>query len=316
MKNNKLKNLMSAIKFNFNNKKPEIYLGAGLVFGVGCVVATFIAARKIDPVVEKSKKRIEDAKNPVEQPNENGEDYAAKNGKALVKAYAVSAMDFGKLFGPAVAFGGLSVACLLGSHDTMGKKLKGMLAAYGTLDAAFRRYRAQIAEEFGEDTDRWALISRYGVEEKVKETIIDENGKKKSTVTSKIHYDKDHPFNGYIRLFDDGCDGWNPDPGYSLNFLRAQQAIADDMLHSRGYLYLSEVFEMLGFKETATSRVTGWIMDPDDTLSDHHVLFGLDSNDPMTQAFLRGDETAVWLEFNVDGPIIDKVVDLRMQAGW
>ena len=314
MKNNKLKNLMSAIKFNFNNKKPEIYLGAGLVFGAGCVVATFIAARKMDPVVEKSKKRIEEAKKPVEQPNEKGEDDATKNGKALVKAYAVSALDFGKLFGPAVAFGGMSVVCLLSSHNAMGKKLKGMLAAYGTLDAAFRRYRAQISEEFGADTDRRVLFG--GVEEKVKETIIDENGKKKSTVTSKIRYDKDQPFNGYIRLFDDGCDGWNPDPGYSLSFLRAQQAIADDMLHSRGYLYLSEVFEMLGFKETAASRVTGWVMDPDDTLSDHHVLFGLDSNDPMTQAFLRGDETAVWLEFNVDGPIIDKVVDLRMQAGW
>lgn len=314
MKNNKLKNLMSAVKFNFNNKKPEIYLGAGLVFGIGCVVATFIAARKMDPVAEKSKKRIEDAKKPIEQQNENSEEDKTKNGKALAKAYAVSALDFGKLFGPAVAFGGMSVVCLLGSHNAMGKKLKGMLAAYGTLDAAFRRYRAQIAEEFGAETDRRVLFG--GVEEKIKETVIDENGKKKSTVTSKIRYDKDHPFNGYIRLFDDGCDGWNPDPGYSLSFLRAQQAIADDMLHSRGYLYLSEVFEMLGFKETAASRVTGWVMDPDDTLSDHHVLFGLDSNDPMTQAFLQGDETSVWLEFNVDGPIIDKVVDLRIQAGW
>ena len=81
-------------------------------------------------------------------------------------------------------------------------------------------------------------------------------------------------------------------------FLSGAQNWFNDLLHARGYVFLSEVYRYLHFRETAECRVVGWTLDGN---GDGYVDFGFDQDD----MFMSGYNKDVWLDFNVDGPILD-----------
>lgn len=308
MKTNKVSNFLSRVNFNLDPKKPEIALWMGIGTGIASAVTLFIAARKMDPVVEKNKKRLEAAKEHArkEQMDEK------ESGKALIKAYGENLLDLGKLFLPSAALGAASVTCVLASHNMLSHRLEGVIAAYGSLNTAYKEYRRRVRDEYGEEADR--KLSAIKKPEPVEATVQDESGKDVPAKVS-VMQDPNQP-SPFARFFDDGQDGWDPDPQYTLNFLRAQQATANDILHSRGYLFLREVYEMLGIKETKASQVVGWVYDPQNPAGDNYVDFGLyDSTDARMRDFVNGYEQAVLLDFNVDGVILDRVVDMRMMEG-
>ena len=89
-------------------------------------------------------------------------------------------------------------------------------------------------------------------------------------------------------------------------FLRRQQDAANDRLKSDGYLFLNDVYEMLGFPKTKAGQMVGWIYDEKNPNGDNFVDFGIyDISKPANSKFVNGYERSIILDFNVDGVILD-----------
>ena len=109
----------------------------------------------------------------------------------------------------------------------------------------------------------------------------------------------------YARYFNEGCVGWTTDAEYNLMFLRDQQRYANDMLRSRGYLFLNDVYKMLDIPLTKAGQIVGWVYDEDQPIGDNFVDFGLGTE--PNRDFVNGIENVALLDFNVDGNILDYI---------
>ena len=112
-------------------------------------------------------------------------------------------------------------------------------------------------------------------------------------------------FSQYARCFDECCPGWCNDSKYNREYLLAQQAYANVLLKHKGYLFLNDVYDMLGMQRTKIGQVVGWIYDEQNPIGDNYVDFGLGSKSSV--GFMNGRENTVILDFNVDGAILDRI---------
>lgn len=101
--------------------------------------------------------------------------------------------------------------------------------------------------------------------------------------------------------FDKCCTCWSKDPEHNKMYLLMQQNYFNDLLRTRGHLYLNEVFDTLGIPRTKFGQVAGWIYEDNDT----YVDFGLRSE--SNKDFINGKTSDCLLDFNVDGIIIDRI---------
>lgn len=110
----------------------------------------------------------------------------------------------------------------------------------------------------------------------------------------------------YTRFFDDGCSGWTNDPEENMYFLKNAQEYANARLQDEGYLFLNDVYDMLGLPKTAIGQLVGWLYDEKNPIDDNHVDFGIYKFD-KNKEFINGYAPDVLLDFNVDGCIIDRI---------
>ena len=115
-------------------------------------------------------------------------------------------------------------------------------------------------------------------------------------------------YSDYARFFDDSCRDWKKNPEFNLMFLRAQQNYANDLLISRGHLFLNEVYDMLDIPRTKAGQVVGWVYNPENPVGDNYVDFGIyDIRRQENRDFVNGYERSILLDFNVDGNIWDLI---------
>ena len=135
--------------------------------------------------------------------------------------------------------------------------------------------------------------------------VVDEKGKEK-TVKKTVNVTSVDGESEYARFFDNGCSNWKKDPEHNLWFLKQQQNWANDKLKAQGYLFLNDVYEMLGVPLTKAGHEVGWLYDNQN--SDNYVDFGIfDINRPKNRDFVNGYERTILLDFNVDGVITNKI---------
>ena len=101
--------------------------------------------------------------------------------------------------------------------------------------------------------------------------------------------------------FNEGCVWWTKDPQYNKMYLQHQQQHLNDLLRSRGHLYLNEVFDVLGIPRTKFGQVSGWVYEDRNS----YVDFGLNSE--SNKDFINGKTADALLDFNVDRLIIDRI---------
>ena len=109
----------------------------------------------------------------------------------------------------------------------------------------------------------------------------------------------------YARWFNEKCVGWCKDSETNKFFLLHQQAYANELLKARGYLFLNEIYDMLGIPRTKAGQVVGWVFDKENPIGDNFVNFGLYDN--QNEDFVNGYENSILLDFNVDGMILDRL---------
>lgn len=313
MKNNWLSKVgTSAAKFagkaEFTIKKnsPEILLGAGIVGFVGTIVLACRATCRADEVLEFHRRKIkdiEDAKEIADADPEGEMSYDVeiyRQDKAI--RYLKTTGSLAKLYAPTIAVGTLSLACILTSRNIMQKRYLGVVAAYNGLSAAFEEYRKRVRDEYGEGLDKHF---RYGTTYD-ELPVYDENGKKtkEKEQVEKTETGMVIPNDDSCRFFDSSNPNWDKNPTFSMMWLRGQQNILNDILHTRGHVFLNEVYDALGFPHTPQGAVLGWI----DGEGDDCIDFGLyDPNKENVRRFVNGIDNVIMLEFNHDGVIWDKI---------
>ena len=313
MKNNWLSKVStSASKFagkaEFTIKKnsPEILLGAGIVGFVGTIVLACRATYRADEVLEFHRRKIKDindAKEIADADPEGEMSYDVeiyRQDKAI--RYLKTTGSLAKLYAPTVAVGTLSLACILTSRNIMQKRYLGVVAAYNGVSAAFEEYRKRVRDEYGEGLDKHF---RYGTTYD-ELPVYDENGKKtkEKEQVEKTETEMVIPTDDSCRFFDSSNPNWDKNPTFSMMWLRGQQNILNDILHTRGHVFLNEVYDALGFPHTPQGAVLGWI----DGEGDNCIDFGLyDPNKENVRRFVNGVDNVIMLEFNHDGVIWDKI---------
>ena len=313
MKNNWLSKVStSAAKFagkaEFTIKKnsPEILLGVGIVGFVGTIVLACRATCRADEVLEFHRRKIKDINDAKEIADADPEGEMSydielyRQDKAI--RYLKTTGSLVKLYAPTIAVGTLSLACILTSRNIMQKRYLGVVAAYNGVSAAFEEYRKRVRDEYGEGLDKHF---RYGTTYD-ELPVYDENGKKtkEKEQIEKTETEMVIPNDDSCRFFDSSNPNWDKNPTFSMMWLRGQQNILNDILHTRGHVFLNEVYDALGFPHTPQGAVLGWI----DGEGDNCIDFGLyDPNKENVRRFVNGVDNVIMLEFNHDGVIWDKI---------
>jgi hypothetical protein len=289
--------------FQLKKHSPEILIVAGVAGAVTSAVMACKATTKLNDILEESKEQVDKIHEAIEHPENLPEEYTEEDGKKdLTIVYTQTAVKLLKLYGPSIVLGGLSITAILTSNNIMRKRNIAIAAAYTSVDKSFKDYRGRVVERFGKDLDREL---RYNIKkEEVEETIVDEKTGKEKTIKKTIDVAND--VSEFAKFFDDGCTGWTKDPELNLAFLLKQQAFANDKLKANGYLYLNEVYDMLGIPRTKAGQIVGWIYDEKNPIGDNYVDFGIfDSNKVKNRDFVNGYERTILLDFNVDGNILN-----------
>jgi hypothetical protein len=304
MKKIDISRTLSKMKFQLKKHSPEILVVAGVVGTVTSAVMACKATTKINDILENTEKELGYIHEAVE--NDDPEVYTVEDSKKdLVIVYAQTGVKLAKLYAPALILGGLSISSILASSNILRKRNVALAAAYATVDKGFKEYRGRVVERYGAGVDKEL---KYDVKTTTfEETTTDNKGKVKN-VTNEVDIVNPNEWSDYARFYDDGCEAWCKDPELNLTFLKAQQRYANDLLIANGYLFLNDVYAMLGIPKTQAGQVVGWIYNPDkaDESGDNFVDFGIyDAARTSTRDFVNGYERTILLDFNVDGYILN-----------
>lgn len=301
---NKATRLLSSTQYQVKKHSPEILMVAGIA---GTIVGTVLACKattKVSEIIEEKNKNIEDVHTCLE---DNTKEYTEEDSKKdLTIIYAQTGVKLFKLYAPAIGVMALSFASIIAGHKVLKKRNIAIAAAYAAIDKGFKQYRKNVIEEFGEGVDQQM---RFGLKSKE----IKKKDKDGKTVKETEYYidPEGNPLDNiseYARFFDAASENFAKDPEYNMMFLRRQQDYANEMLKSRGHLFLNEVYDLLDIPRSKAGQVVGWVYDKNgNTKGDNYVDFGLYRNDQGTRRFVNGLEYNILLDFNVDGVIYDLI---------
>lgn len=313
MKNIKIKQTLNKLKFKTMKHSPEIFMGVGVMGALGATVLACKSTLKVTKVLDKSKETINTIHETVEDEKiEYTRDDAKKD---LTIVYLSTTLDVVKLYAPSILLGSLSLGCMIHSHNILNRRNVALAAALTTTSESFTRYRKGVIERYGERIDHEL---KHGIRsEKITVTETDENGKTKNVKKTIDVADNINECSDYARFYNENCSGWTNDPEYNLMFLKAQQQYANDKLIAQGYLFLNDVYDMLGIPRSKAGQIVGWTYDPENPDGDNYIDFGIydvnvagyrdewanDSISEERQEFVNGYRPSILLDFNVDGNI-------------
>ena len=309
----KVKEIINSVSYNahrigFKIKKasPEIMVVAGVVGVVTSTVMACKATTKVNDILEETRKQVDDVHNVLDSDVVSEDEYNNDDAKKdLAIIYTQTGVKLIKLYAPSIIVGALSITGILASHKILKKRNVALTAAYATIDRSFKEYRGRVVERFGKELDREL---RYNIKaQEIEEKTVDKDGNE--TVEKKtISVVDPNMYSDYARIFDNGSMGWTKDPEYNLMFLKLQQNQANDRLRAQGYLFLNDVYDMLGIPRTKAGQIVGWIYDEDNPVGDNFVDFGIyDIYNEKACDFVNGRERSIVLDFNVDGNILDMI---------
>lgn len=304
------------MKFLAKKHSPEIWLGAGVAMIIGGVVYACQKSRHIDSMVDTytdEKMLIRDERNEAVaaaipdgiEPDDvivsDAEDEDEKKAialadknekKALLKLRCEYALEYTRMYAPAVLMIGGGLSMVIYGHRILNKRNAALISAYATLEQAFNEYRDRVRTRYGENAEEDIFYNR---EYKTVNGTVEEDGKKKKVknivpVVGEI-------ISPYARFFDEeSSKEYFKSFESNRTFLLASMNMANDKLHRDGFLLLNTVYEMLGLRQDPTGAICGWALDAEE--GDTFVDFGI-IPDEENNRFL--------LNFNCQGMVYDKI---------
>jgi hypothetical protein len=277
---------------------PKILMAAGVVGVVGTVFLACRATLKTVEILDDHEKGLVDANAHAE----NEELQASE----LRKLQVQTAVRIVKAYAPAIGLGVLSIGALTGSHIILSRRNGALMTAYAGVSKAYDEYRKRVVAEYGDDVDKKFAIGAREVE------VQEKTAEGTTKVTKETKVDGNTSASPYRFLFDpvNAPGKWSREPGRNAEILMLQQGYCNTQLKNCGHLFLNEVFDRLGMPRTKVGAVVGWVYrhDAEPKTGDNYVDFGIFREDiERAKAFVDGDEPSIWLDFNVDGVILDLI---------
>lgn len=295
---------------------PEILVCGGVLGMAASAVMACFATRKLDGVMEAHEKRLEAAKAlpaPGDAHAEETEEAMDEAPRALAGAYLKTGVEIALLYAPSALLCALSATGILTGHHLLRKRSLALAAAYATIDASYRQYRGRVASRYGQDVEN-QLYNNLRTET-ITVTETDENGQE-TTVEKNLLVLEDAP-SDYARIFAYGeAKAAEENIEYNLFFLQAQQNLANAMLRGNGFLFLNEVYDLLGITRSIAGQTVGWVYDKEcEDHGDNHVDFGVQRICRKRSPAPGDYEDVILLNFNVDGDILSHAIhkDLMVQ---
>lgn len=307
--------------FKMKKHSPELLIVTGIVGGICGAVMACKATTKLNTVLENAKFEVD----AVKAAGEKGEveirdtetqeltvvEYTPEEFKKdLALTYVRNSLQVAKLYAPAVVVGAASIGCILASSNIMRKRNAALASAFATVSNSFKSYRGNVVERFGAEVDRQLKYNIKALE--VEETVVDEDGKE-TVITKTVNVVNPSEISEYARFFEKYTTdnngevivnpNWENNNEYNLMFLKAQERYANDLLKSKGMLFLNEVYEMLGLPVTKAGQIVGWVYNKDVADGDGFVSFGMYNDNLSYSDFVNGYDHAILLDFNVDGNV-------------
>lgn len=294
-------------KLGIKKHSPEILVVTGICTGIAAAIIACkqtIKANNIVAEARKSLQNIEDVKelaanNEVEYTEENEQEDRETIGMqvtvGMVKTYALP-----------VGLGILSITCILAGHHILKKRNVALAAAYSALSTDFMNYRKRVVDKYGKDVD---FMLKNGLEKQIiANQVVDPKTREvKETKEEVLTYDGDK-LSQYARIFDEvESTQWTPSADHNRAFLLMEQNYFNERIKTRGYIFLNEVYERLGFRPTKAGSVVGWVYQNADY---EGIDFGIFTAHTQKAAeFLEGTEPSIILDFNVQGDILSLVTE-------
>lgn len=277
-------------------QSPHIFFGVGLAGVVSGGVLACRATLKLEPELDKLKEDLDTVKTARTDLAEGGNlvDHTDADGNPVddahyqrltVACYATAAGRLTRLYGPAILITGVGIACLTGSHIQLSRRNAALQATLVAVQAAYDEYRERMREELGEKKENEIYRNLQGLNK-------DEAPEGRNP----------NLYSPYARIFDEANPNWRKDAELNKMHIRCQENYANHLLTSRGHVFLNEVYDVLGFEHTREGSIVGWISN---SAHDNYIDFGI--WDVRNANFINGTERNVWLDFNVDGIIFDKI---------
>jgi len=286
---------IGAVKLFGKAHAPTIMVVSGVVSMGASVLTASKQTLKVEETLIPHVESLEKIQTGIDLDLDGYDAKSAQRDKVVV--YTRVAKDLTVLYAvPGVLF--IGGACLVfGGHRMLLKRNASLAIAFTGVKKAFDAYRQNVRNEWGNEADQ-AMLHGY----KTVEVYDDKTGATK--VVNVRDWDATH-VDPYNRVFGRGeSSQWHDDLSVNKLFIAGQQRMAQILLGNRGYLYLSEVYEALGFPETDVSRVVGWKAgyNPDGSKDIPVIDFGLDRAMPDDWKYSR--DNAIYLDFNCQGLII------------
>lgn len=273
---------------------PHFFFAGGLVGVLGATVlacrATLRLEENLDDVradLQKTKTNAELAKSDPDEAYTDQDYY-----KDIGQVYIRSLNKFGRLYGPAVVVGGVSIAALTGSHIQLARRNTALTITLAAVSKAYEDYRIRVQEAVGREKEQELYHA-------VRTQEIDGEGKKKDLVKAA----NPNEWSPYARFFDETSPNFVKNAEYNRTFIEVQQTYANHKLRSCGHLFLNEVYDSLGFERTPAGAVVGWLWNSEE--GDNYIDFGLYEAYNVTMK--HNAEPRMLLDFNVDGIIYEKI---------
>lgn len=265
---------------------PTILTAAGTAGFIGTTILASKATLKVEETVAEETALLVK----VHEAHDAGklEDKDALHDKVIL--YTRMTTKLAKLYAPALILGAASIVSLATGHGIMLKRNASLAAAYAAVDQAFKTYKKKVESKFGKEAVLDALVS----------TPQEDLTKDEMTLEAVTAVDGVSP---YGVIFDEDNVNWSADEDLAKLHLDCQQQYANDILQTRGHIFLNEVYKMLGFPHTPAGAVTGWVKGQGDDFVDFNIFDGMFEGEDK-----NGRTVTKWaLDFNVDGVMYDKI---------
>lgn len=265
---------------------PTILTAAGTAGFIGTTILASKATLKVEETIAEEAALLVK----VHEAHESGKlsDKDATHDKVVL--YSRMTTKLAKLYAPALILGAASIVSLATGHGIMLKRNASLAAAYAAVDQAFKTYKKKVESKFGKEAVLDALVS----------TPQEDLTKDEMTLEAVTAVDGVSP---YGVIFDEDNVNWSADEDLAKLHLDCQQQYANDILQTRGHIFLNEVYKMLGFPHTPAGAVTGWVKGQGDDFVDFNIFDGMFEGEDK-----NGRTVTKWaLDFNVDGVMYDKI---------
>lgn len=300
---NIIKNVADKASVKLARVKPSVEKALPTVLIAGGCAGVGVAAWKACKATPEAKKAIQEFKERRDnlEVSEVPEEEKREQVLSLYKEYGFKLV---KLYAKPVGIGALSVTMVFLGHGKLKKEITTLTATAASIDKMYQEYRGRVIEKYGEQEDFNLRTGAHEVE--VREQTTDAKGKSKTVKKKELVADDICANSVYSRIFDETICG-SKDSDYMYMFLDAQQKFANRRLAAQGYLFLNDVLDALGYCRCKEGQVVGWIYDPDKD-PEHQIDFGIrDFSRETTRNLKNGFEHSIWLDFNVQGVIYDKL---------